>query len=64
MPSYSLVNANLSWTPENGKWTIALWGRNLLDKKYVSLALDAPPLFTEGLLGAPRQVGVDFSFNF
>jgi iron complex outermembrane receptor protein len=64
MPSYSLVNANLSWTPENGKWTVALWGRNLLDKKYVSLALDAPPLFTEGLLGAPRQIGVDFSFNF
>jgi iron complex outermembrane receptor protein len=62
--AYDIVNANLSWSPPSGKWTIALWGRNLFDKKYLSLALDAPPLFTEGLLGAPRQVGVDFSFNF
>jgi iron complex outermembrane receptor protein len=64
LPAVSLVNANLSWTPEDGKWTVALWARNLFDRKYLSLALDAPPLFTEGLLGAPRQVGVDFSFNF
>ncbi len=61
--SYGLLNANLSWSPPSRKWTIALWGRNLADKKYLSLALDAPPLFTEGLLGAPRQVGVDFKFN-
>lgn len=63
MDAYGLLNANLSWSPPSGKWTVALWGRNLADKKYISLALDAPPLFTEGLLGAPRQVGVDFKFN-
>lgn len=61
--AYGLVNANLSWGPDSGKWTIAFWGRNLLDKRYLSLALDAPPLFTEGLFGAPRQIGVDFNFN-
>lgn len=63
LDAYGLLNANLSWTPPNGKWTVGLWGRNLTDKKYLSLALDAPPLFTEGLLGAPRQFGVDFKFN-
>lgn len=63
LASYSLLNANVSWSPLDGKWTIAFWARNLTDKKYLSLALDAPPLFTEGLLGAPRQIGVDFKFN-
>jgi iron complex outermembrane receptor protein len=64
MKSNTLLNANLSWSPSGQKWTLALWGRNILDKKYTSLALDAPPLFTEGLLGAPREYGMDVKFNF
>jgi iron complex outermembrane recepter protein len=59
-----LVNSNLSWSPASDKWTIAFWGRNLFNKKYLSLALNAPPLFTEGLLGNPREYGVDFKFNY
>ncbi|MGH8457460.1 MAG: TonB-dependent receptor, partial [Stenotrophobium sp.] len=62
--SNSLVNANLSWSPKQSKYTVSVWGRNLLDKKYLSLALDAPPIFTEGLLGNPREFGVDLKFNF
>jgi iron complex outermembrane recepter protein len=59
-----LLNANLAWSPKEGHYTISAWGRNLADKKYLSLALDAPPLFTEGLLGNPREFGVDVKFNF
>lgn len=64
MGKVTLVNANLSWSPAGQQWTIALWGRNLLDEKYTSLALDAPPLFTEGLLGNPREYGMDVKFDF
>jgi len=59
-----LINANLSWSPKAGKYTISVWGRNLANKKYLVLALDAPPLFTEGLLGNPREFGMDVKFDF
>jgi iron complex outermembrane receptor protein len=58
-----LVNANLSWSPTGKKWTVSAWARNLLDKKYLTLALDAPPIFTEGLLGNPREFGLDVKFK-
>lgn len=61
--AYSLLNANLSWGPADEKWSVGLWARNLLDKRYLSLALDAPPLFTEGLLGNPREFGIDLKFK-
>lgn len=59
-----LVNASVEYSVKDDKWTVALWSRNLLNKKYVSLALDAPPLFTEGLLGNPREMGMDVRFKF
>jgi iron complex outermembrane receptor protein len=59
-----MLNANLSWGPDHGHWSIALWGRNLTNKTYVADALDVPPLFTEAVLGPPREFGVDFKFNF
>ena len=60
----SLGNANLSWSPSGKKWTVSAWVRNLFDKKYLALALDAPPIFTEGLLGNPREGGLDIRFKF
>jgi iron complex outermembrane receptor protein len=62
--AYNIVNANINWSPESEKWSIGLWARNLFDERYLSLALDAPPLFTEGLFGNPREFGVDLRFNF
>jgi iron complex outermembrane receptor protein len=64
LPSVSLVNAAVSWSPANANWSISAWGRNLFDKRYVAMALDVPPLFTEGVLGNPRQFGIDFDFKF
>ncbi len=64
LPAVQLLNANLSWSPKSGNWTISLWGRNLTDKTYVATALDVPPLFTEGTLGSPREWGTDLKFKF
>ncbi|MEQ8486056.1 MAG: TonB-dependent receptor [Pseudomonadales bacterium] len=64
MKDVGLLNASLSWSPSStDSWTITAWGRNITNKKYLSLALDAPPIFTEGLLGAPREYGIDFEFR-
>jgi outer membrane receptor protein involved in Fe transport len=62
--SITLVNASVEWSPAESEWTVAAWARNLLDEKYTSLALDAPPLFTEGLLGNPREYGMDIRYGF
>jgi iron complex outermembrane recepter protein len=34
LPSYWLVNANLSMGPADSDWRVGLWARNLLDKDY------------------------------
>lgn len=60
----NLFNGNLSWDAENGRWGVALWGRNLANKTYIANALDVPPLFVEAVLGPPREFGVDLKFNF
>jgi len=31
---YALVNAELALAPDNGRWSVALWGRNILNKQY------------------------------
>lgn len=64
LPAVGLLNANLSWTPQGSNWTIAVWGRNLTNKLYQAAALDVPPLFTEVVLGNPREWGVDLKFKF
>jgi iron complex outermembrane receptor protein len=64
LPADSLVNANLSWGPKNGHWRVSGWARNLLNEKYLQMAIDAPPIFTEGILGNPREYGIDFTFHY
>jgi iron complex outermembrane receptor protein len=64
LPPVGLLNANIAWTPAGGHWTLELWARNLTDARYLADALDVPPLFTEGVIGDPRQMGVDFKWNF
>lgn len=62
--AYWLANARLGLTPVNGNWSVALWARNLFDKKYdlyhgsfLSNAQMATP-------GDPRTVGVQASYKF
>jgi iron complex outermembrane receptor protein len=64
LDSYSVVNANLNFKPNNGNWSVALWATNLLDEDYVISSLTVPPLFSFASFGAPRQYGVDVKFDF
>ncbi len=34
IPRYALVNAALAYGPANERWSLALWGRNILNKQY------------------------------
>ncbi|WP_446830626.1 TonB-dependent receptor [Candidatus Foliamicus sp.] len=73
--AYTVVNARLMLTrPGAQRWTIDLWARNLLDEEYAIIVFDAPlqgsgtgPGSTQtfnAFLGAPREYGVSFRYEF
>ncbi len=60
------INASVSIGPNNGKWDLALVGRNLTDEKTFSYANDMP-LFSGthfGIVQRPRTVAIRGRLNF
>ncbi len=58
LPSYSTVDASLTWTP-NEKWMIQAFGTNLTEEVYIAGHLDTAVLYS-----APRQYGVKFRYSY
>ncbi|MDR3508051.1 MAG: TonB-dependent receptor [Caulobacteraceae bacterium] len=62
--AYWLVNANLTLKPQNGPWTVGLWGRNIFDTKY-DLTRN---FFLSGVdiaaPGTPATYGVRLSYKY
>jgi iron complex outermembrane receptor protein len=61
--SYSLFNAHITYSAADDRWSVGLYGRNLGDKKYFTQKLDFGVFALAGV-GAPREYGVDFKFNW
>ncbi|MEP7245929.1 MAG: TonB-dependent receptor, partial [Gammaproteobacteria bacterium] len=64
--AYGLLNCKLTAGPNGGNWEVSLWGKNLLDEKYVSFVADlsgAVGLY-ETFYGAPRQYGAQISVHY
>ena len=65
---YWLLGARAGY--ETPRWSVALWARNLLDKRYAVRGFyfgDEPPNFPNKeylQLGPPRTVGLDFTARF
>lgn len=57
----TLINARIAYEPNNAKWQVALWGRNLTDEEYARAA--AAGSFTQ-YAADPLTWGVDFSYSF
>jgi iron complex outermembrane receptor protein len=51
------VDANIDWKPTTGNWSIGLWGRNLLDKRYLASVVDAPGILGLASYAPPREYG-------
>ena len=58
-PAYGIVNAQLRYRFD--RYTVALYGQNLTDKTYYQFI---NPEIYAGSPGAPRRVGVQFSFVY
>mgnify|MGYP000853848523 CR=1 FL=1 len=69
-PKYELVNARLALSqirvgPDNkGRLTVALWGKNLTDKKYHNFDLTNTSADKVTTWGEPRTYGIDLIYNY
>ena len=61
--SYGLLDARIALAPDDAKWAIALWGKNVTDELY---RVNIISFFGEEVsqFGAPRTYGVDVSWKF
>jgi len=62
-----LLNARVAWLSDDGHYGVALWGRNILDNRYVDIpgGLAASVLASPTTsLSEPRTYGIDFEYRF
>ncbi len=60
--AYGLVHASIGYTPAQGHWSVALWGRNLTDKVVrAGYAGGSPPL--GHFVTNPRTFGIRINYT-
>lgn len=63
-PSYVLLNGRIGIGPQDERWSLEIWGRNLTDQEYGQIMFDVPLQLgtlgpTQGaFLGDPRTYGI------
>jgi len=53
--SLNLVHGTLTWTPSNGRWSIGMFARNLLNEDYFGQKAVFAPSFAIANIGPPRE---------
>jgi len=63
--AYSLVDGRIGYDVKGGKWSMALWGKNLNNKVYYTGAFDIGGLgIADAYINVPRTFGIDFRYRF
>jgi outer membrane receptor protein involved in Fe transport len=64
-PGYAKVDLRIGIGPENGRWELALIGKNLTDKVTASYrnSLPTSPGTTFALVERPRSIAIQFSIR-
>lgn len=62
--AFSLWNARLTIAPDEGAWSLALYGRNLGDKAYFETVNEGPNGIAGAFYAAPRTYGIEFSVRY
>lgn len=57
-PAYNVTNASLSWTSDDERLSVQVYGRNVFDKAYRAYALNLGPLGTTSVYAKPATYGV------
>ena len=63
-PSYTVLNATLTWYPRNGRWNVQVWGKNLNDALYYEGRSEQGGLGDAQRQAPPRTYGVTVKVKF
>lgn len=65
-PAYGVVNARVTWTNPDASWSVSAYAINLTDEYYFygKLSLLANSGREQGNPAAPREMGLNFRYNF
>jgi iron complex outermembrane recepter protein len=63
MPSYHTVDARLGYAGEGGKWSVELWGKNILNEYYVASVVTGSDAVSR-VVGRPATYGIMFSYKY
>jgi iron complex outermembrane receptor protein len=64
IPTTNVVNASLDWTPNQGNWTIGLWGKNILNLHYLANVYDFPGTLAFVSPAPPAEFGGTIRYRF
>lgn len=59
----TIVNARAAFMPKNGKWSIALWGKNLTDARFIQHGFEYE-WGNQISWSRPRYIGLEMYLNF
>ena len=63
-PAYGLLSTSLGWTTPDKRYTLSVWGRNLLDERIIFNASSQGVGYPVSYGQAPRTYGVTARLNF
>lgn len=62
-PTYATVDASLVYSEPQGRWQVALWGKNLNNALYRLSAVPSSGYFTQLYFANPATYGMDLTFK-
>jgi iron complex outermembrane receptor protein len=65
-PGYGILNARFVYEPSDRRYSIEVWGKNLLNELYINGGFDTRDTwgYDFSIVGRAREVGVGLSFSF
>lgn len=60
---YGVLNLRAAWTTPDERWTVAVFGRNLTDKKYIVSIVQEPTSILQ-VYAHPATYGVEIAFHY
>ena len=63
-PSYTLLDASVTFASANDRWRLSLFGKNLTDENYAFYSASLGALGLIELPGAPRTFGVRLNLDY
>jgi len=62
--AYTMSDASLTYEPENGKWSLGVWAKNIENKAIHAASAPIAPGFGATFLETPRTYGLRWQWNY